>query len=362
MDNFFSTIIYSASNEDSLSELKALQLTSQDTVLTITGSGARALDLLIDGPKKIISIDMNKRQNFLLHLKIQAYQQLEYCEFKAFLGLDDCDDRLAIYDQLKNGLTSDAKQYWDNESDKIQKGVLYCGVWESYLLKLSWLTKFRASTIEQLFNAATLEEQSNIWNNQWDGFFWQQFIKILNVRWIWKYLLKEPGIDLIDKKLHIGRYIHDRLTHVVGHQSVKKNPFLNLIIFGKYNDDCLPLHLQACHFDTIKQSVEKIETVTQPIDEYLNENPDSIDAFSISDFSSYANKQQYQSIWRSVMLGAKKGARICERFFLVNYQPEKIEGVNIKRNVELEQKLLDQDHSFIYSFNCAKIEQDTEHN
>ena len=355
MHHFFSTIIYSASNEDPLSELTALALTDQDTVLTITGSGARALDLLIDGPKKIISIDMNEKQNHLLSLKCCAYKNLTYPEFKAFLGLDDCGDRFSIFNKLKQDLPIDAQEYWISQTDKINKGILYCGVWESYLLKLSWLTKFKSRTINQLFTANSLDVQQDVWETKWNGFWWKLFVKTLNVRWIWKYLLKEPGIDLIDSDLHIGQYIHERLAHIIRHQEVKSNPFLNLIVFGKYNEFSLPLHLQPQYFEKIKQSIHLIEPVTMPLDTFLKSNPNTIDAFSISDFSSYADQTQYQAIWRSIMFAAKNGARVCERFFLVNYQPENIDGVTIEKNKYLEDKLLNEDHSFIYSFNCATI-------
>ncbi|MDA7747131.1 BtaA family protein, partial [Psychromonas sp.] len=241
MNNFFSTIIYSAANEDPSSELAALKLSHDDTVLTITGSGARALDLLIAEPKKIISIDMNEKQNFLLALKCSAYKNLNYPDFAQFLGLTACNDRLSIYKKLSVDLSDEAKSYWDQQLDKIESGILYCGVWETYLLKLSWLTRFRRDIVKQLFDAETVEQQKAIFEKKWNGFFWKQFIKLLNVRWIWKVLLKEPGIDLIDPKLHIGRYIHERLAYVISHQKAKTNPFLNLIVFGKYHKDCLPL-------------------------------------------------------------------------------------------------------------------------
>ena len=53
--SFNETINYSSCNEDTSSELKALDIHGDDVVLTITGGGARALDLLIAKPKKIIA-------------------------------------------------------------------------------------------------------------------------------------------------------------------------------------------------------------------------------------------------------------------------------------------------------------------
>lgn len=85
MEKFFEKINYSACNEDSRSEIEALNINENDVILCITASGARSLDLLVKNPKKIVSIDFNKTQNFLLSLKIAAYQGLNYDEFLSFL-------------------------------------------------------------------------------------------------------------------------------------------------------------------------------------------------------------------------------------------------------------------------------------
>jgi S-adenosylmethionine:diacylglycerol 3-amino-3-carboxypropyl transferase len=91
-NGFFEKINYSASNEDGDSESEALQIRNSDVVLCITGSGARTLDLLIDNPSKIYSIDFNPTQNYLLKLKMAAYQALEYEEFCEFIDVFSLSD------------------------------------------------------------------------------------------------------------------------------------------------------------------------------------------------------------------------------------------------------------------------------
>ena len=74
MNSFLETINYSSSNEDSYSEWKALSIGPDDSILCITGSGSRPLDLLIKGPREIVSLDFNPCQNFLLKFKIELTQ------------------------------------------------------------------------------------------------------------------------------------------------------------------------------------------------------------------------------------------------------------------------------------------------
>ena len=111
-DDFFNKINYSASNEDSESERLALRLNSEDTVLCITGSGARSLDLLVDSPKKIVSIDFNPAQNFLLELKMAAFKALTYDELMEFLGVRSSEVRLVMFNKLKAHLSPNALDFW----------------------------------------------------------------------------------------------------------------------------------------------------------------------------------------------------------------------------------------------------------
>ena len=103
MKSFFETINYSSVNEDSNSEFKALNINKNDTVLCITGSGARILDLLIKDPKEIVAVDFNPCQNFLLELKIAAIQKLEYEDFLRFIGIMPCPDRKQLYRRTHDG-------------------------------------------------------------------------------------------------------------------------------------------------------------------------------------------------------------------------------------------------------------------
>ena len=136
-EDFFNKINYSASNEDSESERIALSLTSEDTVLCITGSGARSLDLLVDSPKEIVSMRFqSSSKNFLLELKIAAFKSLTYDELMEFLGVRSSENRVVMFDQLKTQLSADALNFWQKHNHLIKAGVLYCGTWERLLKKM----------------------------------------------------------------------------------------------------------------------------------------------------------------------------------------------------------------------------------
>src|SRR5208337_395848 len=61
-------INYSSCNEDTSSEIRALNLNSKNRVLCIAAGGGRVLNLLADNPGEIWAVDVNPCQCYLLEL------------------------------------------------------------------------------------------------------------------------------------------------------------------------------------------------------------------------------------------------------------------------------------------------------
>lgn len=353
---FFDQINYSASNEDGNSEREVLQIGNSDVVLCITGSGARTLDLLIDGPAKIYSIDFNPSQNLLLQLKMAAYQALDYGDFCAFLGVTSCNGRLELFQKLKPFLDQRALDFWEKNLSKIQAGVLYIGTWERLLGRMKDMAFFRRRTIDRLMSAKTLEEQKLVWEKDWDNPTWRIFMKLLCNRFLWVRIIQEPGAKLIPFDFSMHGYLLAKLNHLAGYFLLKENHFANLIFLGKYGEECvLPPHLQENHFEVIKRNLDRVVLVNDSLEGFLENHHSDINAFSLSDFSSYAPENVYKDIWEKAIHAASPGARFCERQFLVKREPEKIFEA-IKRNSEKELKLGQIDGTVIYTFCVGHIE------
>jgi S-adenosylmethionine-diacylglycerol 3-amino-3-carboxypropyl transferase len=320
--SFFNEIIYSSSNEDSESERRALRIRPDDVVLCITGSGARSLDLLVDSPKKIISIDFNASQNHLLELKIAAFKELSYDDMISFIGIKESTTRLDVFQRLAPHLSEEAHSFWQKNHRLIDNGVLYCGKWERILMTLLRLSSMRSRTITRLIHSSTIKEQRSIWNTEWDNLTWKLFLKCISSRFLWVYLVREPGAKLIPKTFDVYSYMKSRFDHLANHFLIAQNHYANLLFNGRYLDTCeLPHHLREEHFETVKRQVNNIEIVTGSLTEFLSTKHNEINAFSLSDFSSYAPSDYYDETWRMVIKAATDGAAFCERFFLVRKHP-----------------------------------------
>lgn len=355
-NDFFSKINYSASNEDSESERLALCLNSEDTVLCITGSGARSLDLLVDSPKEIVSIDFNPAQNFLLELKMAAFKTLTHDELMEFLGVRSSEVRAAMFDKLKTHLSAGALDFWQKRMNLIQAGVLYCGTWERLLKKILKYSYFRHQKIQRLLEATTIEEQQKIWTSKWDNLTWRLLMSVLSSRFLWVNIIREPGAKLIPKDFNVKQYLIDRLEYLAFNFKLNENHYANLLFNGVYMESCiLPHHLRPENFEIVRANLERIEIVTASLLDYLPQQKSRFSKYSLSDFSSYAPPEIYHSIWENLIFSAKSGAVFCERYFLVKRNPEK-QFTLLRRDSALEASLSKTDASAIYTFGVGVIQ------
>ena len=156
--------LYSACNEDTRSELRALLPAPGDTVVCVCGGGGRVLSLLGSSAERFLAVDRRPAQLCSLELKAAALDALSYTAFRAFLGVDDGCERLDAYRSLRASLSRPARRYWDARPRLLRGGPLYAGRTETWLARFAaWLR--RAGCFEwpeRCFAARDLEEQREV--------------------------------------------------------------------------------------------------------------------------------------------------------------------------------------------------------
>lgn len=352
MSSFFDQIVYSSANEDPLAEIKGLNLNEDNRVLCITGSGARILDLLSQADCQITAVDFNAKQNHLLELKMAAYNHLDYEAMLDFLGVNPCAHRTDLFTKIRDDLSSEATLFWQKNTALITAGVLYQGTWEQYMRSIAQFLAIKKNTIRKLFTCHSLEEQQVIWNKEWKSLYWTVMMYLLGRRSLWKYIMKEPGINFVPKDFDISGYMAERFDHIASSQLFRSNPYLNLIFHSEYRE-VLPLHLQEKSYHQLKNRLQQISIKQCSLQQILSESPNQYTAFSLSDFSSYSNREDYGSTWQKIIGAARPNAKFVERRFLVKYDLPSHIAQQVNINHQLSQELTNHDHSFIYDIRCG---------
>lgn len=357
MADFFKRLSYSLGNEDYQTERQALKVKPNDRVLCITASGDRPFHILMDDPKEVISIDLNRVQNYLLELKIAAMDHFDFEHYLAFLGGEQSNHRISSFYKIAASLDGDASNFWKKNIDKIDSGILFQGAMEVWCKRISNVIKlFRNTNIKKLFEFDDLDEQREFIKKEWDNYFWKKSFDLALNSMIARMFIKDPGLEYVDASLKPGSYIYNRMNHCLSHQLAKENVLMSLFINGKLKKEGYPLYLREEGCSLIKNRLNRIKSQTINLVHYLQSAPDnSIDCFSLSDVASYISQKDFNIVMHEIKRTARPDARFCIRQFLTCHSiPQELEK-HIQRDHFLENKLEKEDRCFVYRFITGKV-------
>ena len=121
------SIIYNVAWEDPRIDCELLDLGAKDTIMMLTSAGCNVLDMALEGPEKIVAVDLNPRQNALLELKVVAAKTLSYDQFFAlFASSNEALFREVYAPTLRPLLSAPAREFWD-ENASFFKNLFWSG-------------------------------------------------------------------------------------------------------------------------------------------------------------------------------------------------------------------------------------------
>lgn len=357
MASFAQTLNFTSANEDGATELAALALGPRDHVLCLTASGARPLDLMLGDPARVTTIDINPAQNELLRLKIAAFRALEDEALHAYLGLSPTPHRLALHDRVAGLLAPASRRFWAARSASIKSGIWHSGRWERVLRLGAWGTRMiRGQSIDTLFGAASLAEQSDIWKTRFDDGVWHGAIRLLAQRWFWTHVIGEPGGGFLPSPAVSEARLAGLFRRAAANVLFRESDFAELLFRGRHGTGrALPLHVRPENLGTVRSRLDRIEIVDLGLDALAGSRLGPFDAFSLSDFGSYCGQEDYDACWRGVLSVARPEARFCERVFMNPVSP----GAGIAPLIALDAARSDAltraDKAIIYDIRCGTL-------
>lgn len=292
---------------------KALAINETDFILSISSGGDNTLFLLSLGPKRVVSIDINPTQNYLLELKLAALINLPYSEALAFLGLVDSKNRLETYKKLSTHLTRKTNIWWSNHLSFIEKGVINIGrlekfltIFRKYVLPLIHSKK----TIWEFINSKTLEEQQEFYEKKWNSKRWRLYFRIASSRFMLQHFARQRGsFTHIQAKEAASDYLkrlEDKLNKVL----LSSNYFMNYCLTGSYGQT-YPPYLEEQRLTDYKKGLTTLSIVTKDILTYLKTVPEgTISKFNLSDIFESISKSETEQLWSEIIRTATKGAKV----------------------------------------------------
>ncbi len=323
-----SNLIYNTCWEDPRCDRQLLELDRQSEIVMITSAGCNALDYLIDEPKHIHCIDMNPRQNALLHLKLAAFQAGRFDDLFLMFGKGAHPNMRELYEEKLQAFLPDfADKYWSKNLNYfngkgVRKTFYHYGTSGTFAWMANQYMKTRKRVyrkLQAMFEAESIEQQAAI--------YYEIEHKLLNklTEWVMNrhLIMSLVGVPRSQQQLFIDKYergalgyVQECLRKVFTKLSLHDNYFWRLYLQGSYTEQCCPSYLEHEHFDTIRRQTDKISTHTSTISQFLKDNPNQYSHFILLDHQDWLaanNRPALEEEWRLILQNSKKGTRILLR-------------------------------------------------
>ncbi len=320
-------LVYNTCWEDPRLDRQMLQLDDQSKVVMLTSAGCNALDYLIDDPCHLFCIDKNPVQNALLQLKQALIKNGNPSLLWSFFGRGQKEGAEIIYNQgLSKYLSPSAQTYWDDHINYFspyssESSFYFRGTSGKFALLMRNRIRKKGlyGDIKQLLNAQTLEEQTYHFN-EIEPLLWNGFQRWLLSRNTVLSMIGVPSTQrqIIDQEYPNGilHYIRKSLRKVFTETPIQDNYFWRVYLTGSYTPDCCPNYLKKEHFDTLQTRINRIETHTSTLLEFLKRNPGTYSHFVLLDHQDWMIGQNPDLLareWKYILRNAAPGTRILFR-------------------------------------------------
>ena len=356
-------IEYYACWEDVDTLQKALKINNKDVVLTITSSGCNALNFLLYNPKKVIAVDYNKYQNYLLELKIEAIKNLDYLDFLSLMGVKESNEKEKHYSHIRKFLSEDARRYWDSNKYAIDTGLIYVG--EQDVKFLGKFTRYFSgkNTIEKFFECETIKNQEEYFYRKIYDTPLNLLLKIVTNN----YFIKISGVFWAIGQLSSGRdktqsyfkYIqkssfpknyYEKIENILTKIPIKGNYFASLLLLNRYaNEDYYPPYFRKESFLLLKDRIKRIQIQTCDLGSALaSYSSDYITKFNLSNAFDWISDKEFNKQLKEVYRVGKNKARLCYLTTRCDRSlPKDIRGLKSEKKFALQ--LLEKDRTMLYS-------------
>ena len=320
-------LIYNMCWEDPRIDRALLQLDAHSRVVVLTSAGCNTLDYLLDSPAEVHAVDMNPRQNALLHLKLALIKQQRFEDLFAMFGHGSHIAFQQVYRDLRPELPDYAQAFWDqkigyfNHTSK-RRSFYYYGTAGMVAWVLSRYLLMRRGLSQQLFDlldAQDLVQQRQIYATL-EPQLWGRF-----VAWLVRQPMTlamvgvpRPQIRMINNRHPggISGFVADKLKHVLTEVLIRDNYFWRAYLTGSYTPNCCPNYLRAKHFDRLYINRDRVHIHTATISNFLQQNPGQYSHFVLLDHQDWLAAHKPEALaeeWRLIFQNSRPGSRILLR-------------------------------------------------
>ncbi len=305
---------YTLANEDTRFELEVLE-EGLNKIVTVCGSGSRAIPILSKSPKELVIVDVSPAQLALAELRLETVRQLSYEEFLCFWGYPQqslphkLQLRKVLFEKLE--LTPAVRQtlqpiFQANHYETL----LYSGSWEQSFAKLAKITTkiLGPTAIEDFFERGICLPQVK----------WAIVLALIGNSKVFNSLMYQGDFPKKNISESFFRFYWNAFQRLFAQGNPKQNYFLQLCFFGKLKyPEGLPTEADRDVFEKAKAALShtRVTFRSGSIISVL-ENETEVSAVSLSDVPSYFKGPLEQNFMQMIWPALSANAKVINRYYL----------------------------------------------
>ena len=320
-------LVYNICWEDPELDRVALALRPEHRVLVITSAGCNALDYAIEGPREVVAVDANPRQNALLELKLAGIRALDFDDFFALFGTGAHPHFRALYRRhLRAQLSGPARAFWDEHGHwfRAARPLHHRGLCGLFGRLVRGVCRFRPGLwrdVEKVFSFESLADQARHYNERIRPGLWNPAIRWMLSR---QSLLALVGVPEAQRHLIVSQhpggvagFVEESLDRLFRTVPARTNYFWYLYAFGHFSRTCCPRYLTPEGHARLKAGpVDRVRVVTDTVSGVLARETAPLDRFVLLDHLDWMDGRDPVALeeeWTLIRRHARPGARVLFR-------------------------------------------------
>lgn len=343
----FDLIRYANCWEDADILVEGLRCRPGQKILSIASGGDNSLALLTTKPELVLAVDLSPAQLYLVELKILAIRYLADDALLAFLGFRPSEKRLKVYQSLRSALSTQAKVFWDSQTDVIKDGIIYSGKFERYFKVFrEYVLPFIHSRFEtrRLLELKSPAQQVQFYEKEWNTFSWKALFRVFFSRFVMGRYGRDPQF-LNEVKVPVSEYIFKKAEDELRDVKCQSNSFLRFILLGETGEN-LPFYLRPENLPIVRENLEAVRLHHGPLQDGFQQN--TFDRFNLSNIFEYVPVNVFTELASQLHKGAKQDARFAYWNLMVPRFLPVVLPDRFQTDLETSNRLSKQDKGFFY--------------
>lgn len=330
---WFGGFVYNQIWEDPRVDIEALRLGPGSRVVTIASGGCNILNYLVEQPKSITAVDLNRHHMHLTRLKLAALRHLPTHDdfFRFFGSASDKLNPINYTRYVREHLDEDTRRFWESRrgsrllfGPRIQyftRNFYNHAKFGSLMRFVHGLARITRRDPSRLLRAQSLEEQATLFDEIIAPFFDNWVVRATGRLPVVAASLGIPPRQVTALRggpdVGIVEVYRERVRRLACHFPIQDNYFSWQAFSRGYDLEsrrAMPEYLRQEHWQALRDAADRIDTHIIPMTRHLEtRDADSLDAFVLLDAQDWMKPQEIEALWREIARTGSPGARVIFR-------------------------------------------------